>query len=325
MALSQNQVSQLYVSIFNRASEGSGNKYWQSFSDIASAANAMLATSDAKSYFGSSLDSNQAFIEHIYKNTLNKTYTEDKSGIDYWVSYLGSHTRGDTVAALVYAATQSANAGTAQDQFNNRVSVSNHMADTVYSTPSDYAVSTKFATSGTTGLVVTNDKNSLSTALTKIDSTLATSSSTLKFTSDLIANNKLYTYDTDLNDSNFKQGYDACWEIVFNADGTTTETRYIAPFKTTQWTIDQKDNNTWQLLDNGTINVQGQDDSSSWIDTLTLIGQTATTLTMKHHEVETEYRDPKTSSDDVINVYDEVQTFMLGLPTARSAADIGIA
>lgn len=29
MALTQEQVSQLYVAIFNRASEGEGNEYWQ--------------------------------------------------------------------------------------------------------------------------------------------------------------------------------------------------------------------------------------------------------------------------------------------------------
>ncbi len=75
MALTQSEVSSLYVAIFNRASEGAGNEYWQNDQpDMVSTANTMLETSDAKDYFGSSLDTNQAFIEHIYKNTLNKTY-----------------------------------------------------------------------------------------------------------------------------------------------------------------------------------------------------------------------------------------------------------
>ena len=55
MALTQKQVSELYVAIFNRASEGEGNKYWQQQSaDAKAAANNMLATPDAKAYFGAS-------------------------------------------------------------------------------------------------------------------------------------------------------------------------------------------------------------------------------------------------------------------------------
>ena len=45
----------------------------------------MLATEAAKEYFGSALTSNEAFIKHIYKNTLNKTEVEDPEGINFWV------------------------------------------------------------------------------------------------------------------------------------------------------------------------------------------------------------------------------------------------
>ena len=68
MALTQTEVSELYVAIFNRASEGKGNIYWQTNQpDMATTATAMLNTDDAKAYFGSSLDTDQAFIELIYK------------------------------------------------------------------------------------------------------------------------------------------------------------------------------------------------------------------------------------------------------------------
>ncbi len=63
--LTQTQVSQLYVALFNRASEGQGNTYWQSQPDMATAANVMLDTDAAKNYFGANLYTNQAFIEHI--------------------------------------------------------------------------------------------------------------------------------------------------------------------------------------------------------------------------------------------------------------------
>ncbi len=42
----------------------------------------MLTTDDAIEYFGDTLDDNQAFIELIYKNTLNKTYEDDPEGIE---------------------------------------------------------------------------------------------------------------------------------------------------------------------------------------------------------------------------------------------------
>ena len=104
MALTQEQVSGLYVAIFNRASEGKGNKFWQQSADEKAAANDMLKTDAAKAYFGSSLDDNQAFIVHIYSNTLNKTYAQDKAGIDFWVNALNAGTsRGEVVASLVAA------------------------------------------------------------------------------------------------------------------------------------------------------------------------------------------------------------------------------
>lgn len=131
MALTQTQVSQLYVSIFGRASEGAGNTYWQATADMATAANTMLATSAAATYFGTSLSADLDFVKHIYLNTLGKTYAQDTAGVDGWVTYLATHTRGEMVAALVYAAQQPANAGAAQDMFNNKVAVSNYCADNI--------------------------------------------------------------------------------------------------------------------------------------------------------------------------------------------------
>ena len=130
MALTKTQVSQLYVAIFNRASEGEGNTYWQTAVEgMAATATEMLATDAAKTYFGTSLDTDQAFIEHIYKNTLGKTYAEDKAGVDYWVSLLADGmSKGEVVAALIVAAQDPANAGAAQDMFNNKVEVSDYTA-----------------------------------------------------------------------------------------------------------------------------------------------------------------------------------------------------
>ena len=107
-ALTKTQVSQLYIGVFGRASEGEGNSYWQTDTNSTSmtaTANVMLDTEAAKTYFGSTLDSNQLFIEHIYLNTLGKTFAEDPGGVNYWVFELdGGKTKGEVIAALITAA-----------------------------------------------------------------------------------------------------------------------------------------------------------------------------------------------------------------------------
>ena len=133
MALTQTEVSQLYVSIFGRASEGEGNTYWQTDQeDMVSTANTMLDTDAAQEYFGDTLDDNEAFIEFIYENTLGKTIEDDPEGIAYWVAELeGGKSKGEVVVALITAAQSEENAGDAQDQFVNKVTVSNYTADNI--------------------------------------------------------------------------------------------------------------------------------------------------------------------------------------------------
>jgi Trypsin-like peptidase domain/Putative binding domain, N-terminal/Domain of unknown function (DUF4214) len=175
--LTKTQVSQLYVSVFNRASEGEGNAYWQSQPDMATAANAMLATDAAKDYFGANLNTNQAFIEHIYLNTLNKTIADDSAGIDHWVGELNNgKSRGQVVAELVSVINNYAPGGlyydpadtatvAAYNQFTNRVEVSIYMADTVLNTPENWQTVTSFSS----GLIVTDDPATVITAKTAVD------------------------------------------------------------------------------------------------------------------------------------------------------------
>jgi len=150
----------LYVSIFNRASEGGGNAFWQSQPDMAWAADAMLETDAAKNYFGASLNSDQAFIEHIYQNTLNKTLADDPQGIAHWVGQLDAgRTRGAVVAELVGVIKDYAPGGpfynandaktvAAYNQFTNRVQVSDYMADTVQEAPNNWESATQFSAGG---------------------------------------------------------------------------------------------------------------------------------------------------------------------------------
>lgn len=165
MALTQTQVSQLYVSIFGRASEGEGNKYWATNGkDMASTANTMLATDAAKAYFGDSLKSNDAFIKHIYKNTLGKEPTDDAAGIKFWVDMLASgKSRGEVVATMIWAAQQENNKGVAQDMFNNKVKVSDYVAKNIEKAGSDLAVFKDFIAK------VTNEEATLKSATAKVD------------------------------------------------------------------------------------------------------------------------------------------------------------
>ena len=133
MTLTITQISQLYVSLFGRASEGEGNQYWQTRStgtDMSAIADRMLATEAAKDYLGETLDNNQAFIEQIYLNALGKTRADDSEGIDFWTNQLDSgKTKGQVVEALVTAVQFPENAGAAQDLFANKVEVSTYAAD----------------------------------------------------------------------------------------------------------------------------------------------------------------------------------------------------
>ena len=64
MNITQSQISALYVTLFGRAGEGSGNKYWQYVASsqnltLADIANSMLNSAPAKEFFGSTLNSDE--------------------------------------------------------------------------------------------------------------------------------------------------------------------------------------------------------------------------------------------------------------------------
>ncbi len=179
MALTKTDVSKLYVSIFNRASEAKGNTNWQQFETMTEVANSMLDDKAAKEYFGSSIDSNVAFVEHIYKNTLNKGGTDvDPAGKAGWVKLLETGmSKGEMVSLMIEAIAEYAPGGTKYDatdtvtvaaynQFTNRVKVSDYTADTLATiTVSEIDSTLSFGGA----LIVTADPATVTTAKAKVD------------------------------------------------------------------------------------------------------------------------------------------------------------
>ncbi len=189
---SETDISKLYVSIFNRASEGEGNRYWMNVNkSLSEIADTMLSTPDAKEYFGDSLNSDQAFIEHIYKNTLNKTIEDDKDGIDYWTNQLSTKSRGEVVASLIDAIETYSPTGAnynaddtktvaSYQQFSNRVLVSDYMAMSIYKTPNNYETVTSF----NGDLIVTDSSDTVNLSKESIKSMMAKNSCNLQIIQD---------------------------------------------------------------------------------------------------------------------------------------------
>ena len=149
MALTKTQVSQLYVSLFGRASEGAGNTYWQT-QNAASAdtntnrtntATEMLGLTVVKTYFGvtdyTTAANVQTVVESIYLNVLGKTYAQDTVGVDYWVAQVaGGLSMGRVVNDLIIAINHADNRVevadlAASNTFNNKVIVSDYVADNI--------------------------------------------------------------------------------------------------------------------------------------------------------------------------------------------------
>jgi Papain family cysteine protease/Bacterial Ig domain/Domain of unknown function (DUF4214)/CARDB len=223
--LTQTEVSQLYVGVFGRASEGDGNRYWQSApssTSIGAVANVMLGTDPAKTYFGATLNDNQAFIEHIYLNTLGKSYAEDSQGIDYWVGELSSgKSKGDVIAALIAAAQHPDNAGDAQDRFNNKVQVSNYCADTI-AVYTDLVTFTNFISS------VTHDSATVTDAKNAINAYLGTNQKPIASPLSLNVNSAVPYFQQQLIGSD-PDGDTINYELISPSKGSGYTQAYVNP------------------------------------------------------------------------------------------------
>lgn len=171
MALTTTQVSQLYVALFGRASEGEGNKNWVNHNkNMIDTAALMLNTSAAKNYFGEAGKTNYGFVEVIYKNTLG---FDNAAHIAAWAANLDNGmSKAELVTLLLEEALSSKYAGTApQNQLKNRIDVSDYMANNVETVAAENVASTQFQSlvHPNGKLVVTDDKSTVSSAESAID------------------------------------------------------------------------------------------------------------------------------------------------------------
>jgi len=138
MAVTQAQVAQLYVALFNRAAEGEGLRNWMADGvnkTMAQVADTMLQAPAVKTYFNGAIDNDRDFVEMIYKNILGKDYTQDPSGIDSWVLHLQlGHTRGETLVKLFEVAQSDiarAADPVAAKVFENKIAISEYVSQRI--------------------------------------------------------------------------------------------------------------------------------------------------------------------------------------------------
>jgi len=138
MAVTQAQVAQLYVALFNRAAEGEGLRNWiadGANKTMAQVADTMLQAPAVKTYFNGAIDNDRDFVEMIYKNILGKDYSQDPNGIDSWVLHLQlGHTRGETLVKLFEVAQSDiarAADPVAAKVFENKVAISEYVSQRI--------------------------------------------------------------------------------------------------------------------------------------------------------------------------------------------------
>jgi len=147
MAVTQAQVAQLYVALFNRAPEGAGFNAWVAAGatkTVAQMANEMLASPATPPYFASlgiDISTDRGYVENIYKNILGKDYSQDPDGINAWVRHLQlGNSRGDTLVKLFEVATSTeariADPVAAQT-FANKTAISQYAAQKIADIPTD--------------------------------------------------------------------------------------------------------------------------------------------------------------------------------------------
>ena len=189
MAMTTTQVSELYVTLFGRASEKEGNQYWATHYDNQfDAAKVMLTLDIVHEYFGDAWNDDKAFIEFIYQNALGKDPAQDQEGVNYWLNELNTlkqqgyddiSARAKVVVDLINAVHQYINSDDPEAKkaaltFEHKVEVSDYVAQKVDkvpgNTPQEILQNLKYFKEVIAN--VTDDPNTVTQAEQKVDTDL---------------------------------------------------------------------------------------------------------------------------------------------------------
>lgn len=144
MSITSSNVSSLYITMFNRAPEGAGHKFWLDTAnanklDITQLSQMMLDSKPAKEYFAGK-EANADFVNHIYKNLFNKTSAEDAEGVKFWVDKLNAgNSKAFIVTEMLKAATNNTYTKPedvkAQNLFKNKVKAAEAVSKVISDVP----------------------------------------------------------------------------------------------------------------------------------------------------------------------------------------------
>ena len=297
MAVTLSEVTKLYVATFNRAPDAAGMNYWvNSGMSIEQIAQSFFDQSETQTLYPTGTSSS-SFVTSVYDNLFNRT--PDTEGLNYWVQQLDSNTvsKQNFILAVV----------------NGALNSDATILDNKKSVGLDF-VSKGLNDTSLAKLIMQNVNESSSSTSDALAITSAASSSSGTFTTETFSGKTFYMYDTDYTDQSYAKGNETMSQMTFNANGTMTEKIYTASFGAANWTLlEEASSDTWSI-ENGKLRVNGTDDNGSWIDTLSLISQTNTT--MKFYDSMKETYDGKTSTDG------ELLTFSTTQLPVRSESDI---
>ncbi|WNZ00169.1 DUF4214 domain-containing protein [Sulfurospirillum sp. 'SP'] len=297
MAVTLSEVTKLYVATFNRAPDAAGINYWVNTGmSIEQIAQSFFDQTETQTLYPTGI-ATSSFVTSVYDNLFNRA--PDTAGLEYWVGQLDTNTvsKQNFILAVVNGALDSdatilENKKSVGLDFVNKGLNDTSLAQTVMQNVDE--------TSGST-----------SDALAII-STVSSPSGTL--TTENFSGRSFYMYDSDYTDQSYAQGYDSMHEITFNANGTITEKIYTATFGSSSWTLDEEGTSDTWSIENGKLRINGSDESGSWIDTMSLLSQTNTTMRLYDSMLET--YDGQTSTDG------EIMTFSTEQLTVRSESEI---
>ena len=114
-------LTQIYVAAFRRAPEAAGYAYWlgvESSLGIKTVAEIIFSLPIVKAIYADSMAASE-FITTIYQNVFNRA--PDKDGLNFWIHYLATSSRGQLVLEMTTAALQVPDGTEGKDYFQNRL------------------------------------------------------------------------------------------------------------------------------------------------------------------------------------------------------------